>query len=44
MRKPDLIEKAVARKEAILGERSAARFDAELDAAIRAKFNIYLPT
>ncbi len=40
--KPDLIEKAVARKEAILGERSAARFDPALDAEIRAKFNIHL--
>ncbi|MEL7258731.1 MAG: trimethylamine methyltransferase family protein [Pseudomonadota bacterium] len=40
--KPDLIKKAVARKEAILAERSAARFDPALDAAIRAKFNIHL--
>jgi len=41
--KPDLIAKAIARKEAILAERSAARFDAATDAAIRAKFNIHLP-
>ncbi len=41
--KPNLIEKAVSRKEAILGQRSAARFDPALDAAIRAKFNIHLP-
>ena len=42
--KPNLIAKATARKEEILGERAAARFDAELDAAIRAKFNIHLPS
>jgi trimethylamine--corrinoid protein Co-methyltransferase len=41
--KPDLLEKATARKEEILAQRSAARFDPELDAAIRAKFKIYLP-
>ncbi len=43
MGKPDLIENATARKEQILGERSKARFDPTLDAAIRAKFNIHLP-
>ncbi|MDC0656658.1 trimethylamine methyltransferase family protein [Leisingera sp. SS27] len=41
--KPDLIEKAVAKKEKILSERAAARFDAETDMAIRQKFNIHLP-
>ena len=41
--KPNLVEKATARKEAILGERAKARFDPELDAAIRAAFNIHLP-
>jgi trimethylamine--corrinoid protein Co-methyltransferase len=43
MGKPDLIENATARKDEILAQRSAARFDPALDAAIRAKFNIYLP-
>ncbi|MGR3759503.1 trimethylamine methyltransferase family protein [Roseobacteraceae bacterium NS-SX3] len=41
--KPNLVAKAAARKEQILAQRSPARFDAELDAAIRAKFNIHLP-
>lgn len=41
--KPDLIEKAIAKKEKILSERAAARFDAATDMAIRAKFNIHLP-
>jgi trimethylamine--corrinoid protein Co-methyltransferase len=41
--KPDLIAKAMARKEAILATRSAARFDPMLDAAIRERFNIHLP-
>jgi trimethylamine--corrinoid protein Co-methyltransferase len=40
--KPDLIERATARKNEILSERSAARFDPLLDAALRAKFNIHL--
>ncbi|TMV08694.1 trimethylamine methyltransferase family protein [Ruegeria sediminis] len=40
--KPDLIEKAVARKNRILAERSPARFDAALDAEIRKRFNIHL--
>ena len=40
--KPDLIETAIARKEAILGERSKALFSPEIDAAIRARFNIHL--
>ena len=41
--KPDLIEKATARKDQILGERSKARFDPALDARIRQAFNIHLP-
>ncbi|ABG32693.1 methyltransferase [Roseobacter denitrificans] len=41
--KPDLIAKARARKEEILAQRSAARFDPELDARIRARFTIHLP-
>ncbi|MEM1076428.1 MAG: trimethylamine methyltransferase family protein [Pseudomonadota bacterium] len=41
--KPDLIERATARKEEILGQRSGARFDPALDATIRKKFNIHLP-
>ncbi|MEX0366020.1 MAG: trimethylamine methyltransferase family protein [Ruegeria sp.] len=40
--KPDLVRKAIAKKEEILSERAAARFDPALDAAIRAKFNIHL--
>lgn len=40
--KPDLLEKATARKEQILSERSAARFDPALDAEIRNRFNIHL--
>jgi trimethylamine--corrinoid protein Co-methyltransferase len=42
--KPDLIQKAIKRKEQILSERSPARFDAELDKALRDAFNIYLPS
>ena len=41
--KPNLVAGATARKEAILAEPSNARFDPELDAAIRAAFNIHLP-
>jgi trimethylamine--corrinoid protein Co-methyltransferase len=41
--KPDLIAKAIARKDDILGKRSAARFDPIVDAQIRAAFNIHLP-
>ena len=40
--KPDLLEKATARKEQILSERSAASFDPALDAEIRRRFNIHL--
>lgn len=43
MGKPDLLEKATARKEEILGAPSPAQFDPLLDAEIRAKFNIHLP-
>lgn len=41
--KPDLLQNATARKEAILAQVSPARFDPVLDAEIRARFNIYLP-
>lgn len=41
--KPDLNKAAIARKEEILATRSAARFDPELDLALRAAFNIHLP-
>lgn len=40
--RPDLVLRATARKEAILSEVSAARFDAATDAAIRARFAIHL--
>lgn len=40
--KPGLIEAAIARKEAILSEPSAARFDPMLDKAIRERFAIHL--
>jgi trimethylamine--corrinoid protein Co-methyltransferase len=41
--RPNLIEQTIARKEAILATRSAARFDPVLDAEIRKRFNIHLP-
>jgi trimethylamine--corrinoid protein Co-methyltransferase len=41
--KPDLIHNAIKRKEEILSQPSRARFDPELDQAIRARFNIHLP-
>ncbi|WP_299042316.1 trimethylamine methyltransferase family protein [uncultured Tateyamaria sp.] len=41
--KPDLVSKATARKDQILAARPAAAFDPDLDAAIRDRFNIYLP-
>ncbi|MEP2027784.1 MAG: trimethylamine methyltransferase family protein [Paracoccaceae bacterium] len=41
--KPDLLKKATARKEEILGTRSAARLDPLTDTEIRAQFNIHLP-
>ena len=40
--KPDLIQKAIARKEAILAEPSSAAFSSEVDRAIRAAFNIHI--
>jgi len=42
--KPALLDKATARKEEILAERAAARFDPMVDAEIRKAFNIYLPS
>jgi trimethylamine--corrinoid protein Co-methyltransferase len=42
--KPDLNAGATARKEAILAERSAARFAPDVDAAIRGAFKIHLPS
>lgn len=41
--KPDLIERATARKDEILAQRATARFDPMLDADIRQRFNIHLP-
>lgn len=41
--KPDLLEKAIARKEEILSIPSPARFDPLLDAELRERFNIHLP-
>ncbi len=41
--KPDLLAKAVARKDALLAKPSAAHFAPDLDAALRARFNIHLP-
>ena len=40
--KPDLVARAVARKEEILGTVSAARFDPMTDAEIRKAFRIHL--
>ena len=40
--KPNLVEKAIARKEEILSEPSAARLDPMLDMALRERFNIHL--
>ena len=42
--KPDLIERAKARKNAILETRAPAPFDPTTDAALRAKFKIHLPS
>ncbi|EBA17879.1 trimethylamine methyltransferase family protein [Roseobacter sp. SK209-2-6] len=42
LEKPDLVQKAIKRKEQILSERAAARFDPELDRKIRESFNIHL--
>ncbi|SFK58660.1 trimethylamine methyltransferase family protein [Shimia haliotis] len=41
--KPDLIQKAIKRKEEILTDPSAARFDPITDQQIRERFNIHLP-
>ncbi len=41
--KPDLIQMAIARKDAILSKPSAAQFSPEVDKAIREVFNIHLP-
>ncbi len=41
--KPDLMAKAVARKEEILSHPSAARLAPDVDRAIRKAFNIHLP-
>lgn len=42
--KPDLIAKAIAKKERILAERSAAALDPVVDAKIREQFTIHLQT
>ncbi|MBY6114450.1 trimethylamine methyltransferase family protein [Mameliella alba] len=41
--KPDLIQKATARKDQILSVPAASQFDPALDAAIRDRFPIHLP-
>lgn len=41
--KPDLNQKAIARKEEILSKPSLARFDPLLDKALRDRFRIHLP-
>jgi trimethylamine--corrinoid protein Co-methyltransferase len=43
MGKPDLIENATLRKDEILANRAKARFDPQMDAEIRERFNIHLP-
>ena len=40
--KPDLLEKAIAKKNEILSKRSPAALDAETDGKIRSAFNIHL--
>ena len=40
--KPDLLEKAIAKKNEILSKRSSAALDAETDGKIRSIFNIHL--
>ena len=42
--KPDLIEKAKARKTEILSQPSAAQFSADIERDLRAAFTIHLPT
>ena len=41
--RPELLKKATARKEEILGQRSNAVFDPDLDARLRAQFPVKLP-
>ena len=41
--KPDLLQKAIARKTEILSHSSTARFDPAIDSVIRDRFKIYLP-
>ena len=41
--KPELIAKTIARKEEILGQPTQCGFAADVDAAIRTRFNIHLP-
>ena len=41
--RPDLLQKAIARKTEILSRPSAARFDPAIDRVIRDKFKIHLP-
>ena len=43
LEKPDLVKKAIQRKNDILSQPSAALLDPETDARIRAAFNIHLP-
>jgi trimethylamine--corrinoid protein Co-methyltransferase len=40
--KPDLVQKAIARKNRILSQSTGPLFDPATDAAIRAAFNIYI--
>jgi len=40
--RPNLVANATGRKEAILAQRSQARFDPALDGQIRSRFNIHL--
>jgi len=42
--KPDLIKNAIARKEKILADPTLAKFAPDLDAALRDRFQIHLPT
>ena len=44
LEKPDLLDKATKIKEAILSERSDARFDPVLDAKLRQTHKIHLPS
>ena len=41
--RPDLLQKAIARKTEILSRPSAARFDPAIDSVIRDRFKIHLP-